>query len=33
MKFWGYEMATETDLSTKNWNPLSEWEINAENLT
>ena len=33
MRFWGYEMATETDLSTTNWNPLSEWQIKAENLT
>ena len=32
MKFWGYEMVTEADLSTKNWNPLSQWQINAENL-
>ena len=32
MKFWGYEMATEADLSTENWNPLSQWQINAENL-
>ena len=32
MKFWGYEMATEADLSTENWNSLSQWQINAENL-
>ena len=33
MEFWGYEMATEADLSNENWNPLSQWQINAESST
>ena len=33
MKFWGYKMATEADLSTENWNPISQWQIHAESST
>ena len=33
MKFWGYKMATEADLSTENWNPISQWQINAKSST